>query len=182
MNAPSNLVRETVSASEWDCRVSLAGMYRIFDRLGWTELIFNHISLRLPDQPSMFLLNPFGLHYSEICASNLVKVDINGAIHSPTGHGINPAGFTPHSMIHQHVPNAHCVMHTHTNAGMAVACYEGGLSGDNFYAAQLIDQVAYHDFEGITVHADEGPRLLASIANKPAVILRNHGLLAGGKA
>jgi ribulose-5-phosphate 4-epimerase/fuculose-1-phosphate aldolase len=182
MTTPSTLVRESVSAAEWTCRVELAGMYRIFDRLGWTEMIFNHISLRLPDQPHMFLLNPFGLHYSEVCASNLVKVDVNGAIHSPTGHGINPAGFTPHSTIHQHVPNAHCVMHTHTTAGMAVACFEGGLTGDNFYSAQLIDQVAYHDFEGITVHADEGPRLVNSIGNKKAVILRNHGLLAWGES
>ena len=94
---------------------------------------------------------------------------------------VNPAGFTVHAAIHDGMPDAHCVMHTHTTAGMAVACLQGGLQQTNFYTAQLHDMVAYHDFEGITVHADEGPRLLQSIGNRPAVILRNHGLLAWGQ-
>jgi ribulose-5-phosphate 4-epimerase/fuculose-1-phosphate aldolase len=169
-----------VSVQEWQARVRLAGVYHVFHHLGWTELIFNHISFRVPDQPGHFLLNPYGLHYSEVTPENLVKVDIHGNIAQQSAYGVNPAGFVPHATIHTNIPNAHCVMHTHTTAGMAVACSQGGLRMDNFYSAQLHNQVAYHDFEGITLHADEGPRLLASIGDKPAVILRNHGLLAWG--
>lgn len=168
------------SAQEWDARVQLAAAYRIFNLLGWTELIYNHISLRLPGEDKHFLINPFGLHYSEVTASNLVKIDLDGNIVGTSEWPVNPAGFTPHATIHAHIPAAHCVMHTHTTAGMAVACLEDGLSMSNFYSAQLHGKLAYHDFEGITVHAGEGPRLLASIGDRPAVILRNHGLLAWG--
>lgn len=168
------------SAQEWDARVQLAAAYRIFNLLGWTELIYNHISLRLPGAEKHFLINPFGLHYSEVTASNLVKIDLAGNIVGPADWPINPAGFTPHATIHANIPSAHCVMHTHTTAGLAVACLEDGLSMSNFYSAQLYGKLAYHDFEGITVHADEGPRLLASIGDRQAVILRNHGLLAWG--
>ncbi len=172
--------KNSVSAAEWQARTRLAGVYHVFDYLGWTELIFNHISLRIPDQDGHFLLNPYGLHYSEVTPENLVKVDINGQIQQDSPHGVNPAGFVPHSQIHRHIPNAHCVMHTHTTAGMAVACSQRGLTMDNFYSAQLYGQVAYHDFEGITLHAEEGPRLVNSIGHKQAVFLRNHGLLAWG--
>ena len=165
---------------EWQARVELAATYRIFDMLGWTELIYNHISLRVPGDGNHFLINPFGLHYSEVTASNLVKIDLAGNIVGESKWPVNPAGFTPHATIHAHIPDAHCVMHTHTTAGLAVACLEDGLSMSNFYSAQLHDKLAYHDFEGITVHPDEGPRLLASIGNRQAVILRNHGLLAWG--
>ena len=167
-----------IGAAEWAARVQLAAAYRIFDRLGWTELIYNHISLRVPDASGHILLNPFGLHYSEVCASNLVRVDVQGRIVGHSDWPINPAGFTFHGAIHQTLPEAHCVMHIHTTPTMAVCCLEEGLSYTNFYAAQLHGKVAYHDFEGITVHADEGPRLIANIGEKPAVILRNHGLLA----
>ena len=165
---------------EWKARVELAATYRIFDMLGWTELIYNHISLRVPGDGNHFLINPFGLHYSEVTASNLVKIDLAGNIVGESKWPVNPAGFTPHATIHANIPDAHCVMHTHTTAGLAVACLEDGLSMSNFYSAQLHDKLAYHDFEGITVHPDEGPRLLASIGNRQAVILRNHGLLAWG--
>jgi len=165
---------------EWQARVELAATYRIFDMLGWTELIYNHISLRVPGDGNHFLINPFGLHYSEVTASNLVKIDLAGNIVGESKWPVNPAGFTPHATIHANIPDAHCVMHTHTTAGLAVACLEDGLSMSNFYSAQLHDKLAYHDFEGITVHPDEGPRLLASIGNRQAVILRNHGLLAWG--
>jgi len=169
------------SPEEWDARVQLAAAYRIFHHIGWTELIYNHISLRLPGPETQFLINPFGLHYSEVTASNLLKIDLQGNIIGRADWPFNPAGFTPHATIHASIPSAHCVMHTHTTAGMAVACLEEGLSMSNFYSAQLHDKVAYHDFEGITVHEDEGPRLLRSIGNKPAVILRNHGLLVWGE-
>jgi len=168
------------SEHEWAARVQLAAAYRIFNHLGWTELIYNHISVRVPGPETQFLINPFGLHYSEVTASNLLKIDLQGNIIGRADYPFNPAGFTPHATIHGAIPSAHCVMHTHTTAGMAVACSEDGLSMSNFYSAQLYDKVAYHEFEGITVHPDEGPRMLKSIGDKPAVILRNHGLLAWG--
>ena len=169
-----------MNESERDARVELAACYRIFAQLGWTELIYNHITLRLPGPEKHFLINPFGLHYSEVCASNLVKIDLDGNIIGASEWPVNPAGFTIHAAIHDRIADAHCVMHTHTTAGMAVACSAAGLSMSNFYAVQLHDKLAYHDFEGITVHADEGPRLIRNIGDKPAVILRNHGLLAWG--
>ena len=174
-----------IHPDEWRERVQLAACYRVFDLLGWTEMIYNHITVRLPDSVTggarHFLINPFGLHYSEVTASNLVKIDIEGRKQDAGNPWpVNPAGFTVHSAIHQHLPEAHCVMHTHTTAGLAVACTQGGLAQNNFYSAQLHGQVAYHDFEGITVHTDEAPRLLANIDGKPAVILRNHGLLTWG--
>ena len=171
---------------EWRARVQLAACYRIFAMLGWTEMIYNHITLRVPDSASgsdkQFLINPFGLHYSEVSASNLVKIDLQGRILDGSRHPINPAGFTVHSAIHNNIADAHCVMHTHTTAGLAVACTQSGLAQNNFYSAQLDDLVAYHDFEGITVHADEAPRLLHNMGQKPLLILRNHGLLAWGPA
>jgi ribulose-5-phosphate 4-epimerase/fuculose-1-phosphate aldolase len=164
--------------------VQLAACYRIFDMLGWTEMIYNHITLRLPASVSgndkQFLINPFGLHYSEVTASNLLKIDVKGNKLDDNPWPVNPAGFTVHAAIHDHLPDAHCVMHTHTTAGLAVACTQGGLAQNNFYSAQMHDEVAYHDFEGITVHADEAPRLLANLGNKPVLILRNHGLLSWG--
>jgi len=167
-----------MTTAEREARIQLAAAYRIFDYLGWTELIYNHITLRLPGPERHFLINPFGLRYAEVKVSNLVKIDLAGNVVGKSQWPVNPAGFTIHGAIHAGIPNAHCVMHTHTTAGMAVACSQGGLSMSNFYSAQLHGKVAYHDFEGVTVHADEGPRLIANIGDKPAVILRNHGLLA----
>ena len=182
MNA---VLKPAMHPDEWAARVQLAACYRIFDMLGWTEMIYNHITVRLPDSVTggekQFLINPFGLHYREVQASNLVKVDIEGKVLSGGPWGINAAGFAPHAALHAHVPGAHCVMHTHTTAGVAVASLQGGLSQSNFYSAQLHDMVAYHAFEGITIHAEEGPRVLASIGTRPAVILRNHGLLSWGQ-
>ncbi|MDB5819703.1 MAG: class aldolase, partial [Rhizobacter sp.] len=144
------------------------------------ELIYNHITVRIPGPERHFLINPFGLHYSEVTPANLVKIDLEGRIVGDSAWPVNPAGFTVHAAIHAGLPDAHCVMHTHTTAGCAVACSQVGLSMDNFYSAQLHGRVATHDFEGITIHSEEGPRLLASISDRQAVILRNHGLLAWG--
>jgi ribulose-5-phosphate 4-epimerase/fuculose-1-phosphate aldolase len=170
---------------EWAVRVELAACYRVFAMLGWTEMIYNHITLRLPDSVTggqkEFLINPFGLHYSEVTASNLLKIDLQGRKLDESPWQVNPAGFTVHAAIHDNLPEAHCVMHTHTTNGLAVACSQAGLAQNNFYSAQLHGMVAYHDFEGITVHPDETPRLLKNIGSKPAVILRNHGLLAWAK-
>jgi ribulose-5-phosphate 4-epimerase/fuculose-1-phosphate aldolase len=163
------------SEAEWEARVQLAACYRIFAYLGWSELIYNHISLRVPGEDGHFLINPFGLHYTEVTASNLVKVDVHGHVVGHSDWPINPAGFTFHGAIHAARPQAHCVMHVHTTPTMAVCCTEEGLSYTNFYAAQLWGKVAYHDFEGITVHLDEGERILASAGDKPVLMLRNHG-------
>ncbi len=184
MNAVLKPVAAAMHPDEWQARVQLAACYRIFDLLGWTEMIYNHITVRLPESVSggqkQFLINPFGLHYSEVTASNLLKIDLKGNKLDDNPWPVNPAGFTVHSAIHEGVENAHCVMHTHTTSGLAVACTATGLAQNNFYSAQLHGLVAYHDFEGITVHAQETPRLLKSMGNKPAVILRNHGLLTWG--
>jgi ribulose-5-phosphate 4-epimerase/fuculose-1-phosphate aldolase len=165
---------------ERKARVELAACYRVFDMLGWTEMIFNHITVRVPGPELRFLINPFGLHYREVTASSLVLIDSEGNPVRDTQWPVNRAGFVIHSAIHSSIPNAHCVMHTHTTTGVAVSCLKDGLSPHNFYGAMLHGQVAYHDFEGITVDPGEKERLVADIGNKPAVVLRNHGLLAWG--
>jgi ribulose-5-phosphate 4-epimerase/fuculose-1-phosphate aldolase len=184
MNAVLKPRAASVHPDEWKERVQLAACYRVFAMLGWTEMIYNHITVRLPDSVTggqkQFLINPFGLHYSEVTASNLLKIDLKGNKLDDNPWPVNPAGFTVHSAIHEGIGDAHCVMHTHTTAGVAVACTQGGLRQSSFYSAQLHDMVAYHDFEGITIHADEAPRLLANMGTKPVVILRNHGLLSWG--
>lgn len=174
-----------VSSVEWHLRLELAACYRLFDFMGWTELIFNHITLRVPrpvndDGKPCFLINPYGLHYSEVTARNLVKVDIDGKQPDGGDRPVNPAGMVIHTAVHAARDDAHCVMHTHTTAGMAVACKQHGLRTDNFYSAQLAGQVAYHDFEGITTNPAECDRLVTSLGSRPVMILRNHGLLAIG--
>lgn len=164
-----------IAAEEWAARVQLAAAYRIVDHLGWTELIYNHISLRVPGEAGHYLINPFGLTYAEVCASNLIKVDLQGRIVGESRWPINPAGATFHGAIHATLPQAHCVIHVHTTPTMAVCCLEDGLAFTNFYAAQLHGKVAYHEFEGITVHPEEGARMLASAQGKPVLLLRNHG-------
>lgn len=179
------LQKPDIHPDEWKARVELAACYRVFAMLGWTEMIYNHITVRLPDSATggqtQFLINPFGLHYTEVTASNLLKIDLRGNKLDDSPWPVNPAGFTVHAALHDGLPDAHCVMHTHTTAGMAVACTQGGLAQNNFYSAQLHGLVAYHDFEGITIHTDEAPRLLQNMGAKPLVILRNHGLLAWAK-
>ena len=171
-----------LTEAERAARVELAACYRIFDHLGWTEMIFNHITLRVPGPERVFLINPFGLHYREVTASSLVAIDVDGNPVRPTPYPINRAGFVIHSAVHRSLPEAHCVMHTHTTSGMAVACLKSGLSHYSFNGAQLYGRVAYHEFEGITVDECEQDRMLASIGDKRAVILRNHGLLAWGSS
>jgi ribulose-5-phosphate 4-epimerase/fuculose-1-phosphate aldolase len=169
-----------MTGAERSARVELAACYRIFDLLGWTELIFNHITVRVPGPEVRFLINPFGLQYREVTATNLVLIDIEGNPLRETGWPVNRAGFVIHSAVHGAVKDAHCVMHTHTTTGIAVACLKEGLSPHNFYGAMLHGRVAYHDFEGITVEPGEKERLIRDLGDKPAMILRNHGLLAWG--
>jgi ribulose-5-phosphate 4-epimerase/fuculose-1-phosphate aldolase len=173
-----------IAPEEWSLRLELAACYRLFDHLGWAESIYNHITLRVPTSdgaPEIFLINPYGLHYCEVTASNLIAIDAAGRKVSDSPWPVNPAGFVIHSAVHRARPDAHCVMHTHTTAGMAVACKEGGLRSDNFYSAALHGNVAYHDFEGVTTGTGEQPRLVASLGETCEVlILRNHGLLTVG--
>jgi ribulose-5-phosphate 4-epimerase/fuculose-1-phosphate aldolase len=170
-----------MSVAEWEARVELAACYRIFDMLGWTELIFNHITLRLPGPERHFLINPYGLWYREVTASNLVKIDIAGNVIGSSEWPVNRAGFVIHSAIHAAREDAHCIMHTHTTAGLAIACQRDGLRPDNFYSALLHGHVAYHDFEGVTTRDEEKPRLVRSLGDKSYLILRNHGLLTCGR-
>jgi len=169
------------SREEKDARVQLAACYRIFDMLGWIEMIFNHITLRLPGPERHFLINPYGLWYREVTASNLVKIDIDGKVIGESNWPVNRAGFVIHSAIHAAREDAHCIMHTHTTAGTAIACQRDGLLPDNFYSALLYGDVAYHDFEGVTTRDDEKLRLVRSLGQKNCLILRNHGLLACGR-
>jgi ribulose-5-phosphate 4-epimerase/fuculose-1-phosphate aldolase len=167
--------------AERKARVELAACYRIFDMLGWTELIFNHITLRVPGGEPRFLINPFGLHYREITASSLVLIDLEGNVLRESKWPVNRAGFVIHSAIHGSLPQAHCVMHTHTTNGIAVSCLKDGISSDNFYGAMLHGRVAYHELQGVTVDLAERDSLVRDLGDKQVMILRNHGLLSWGR-
>jgi len=166
-----------MAAEEWAVRLELAALYRAFDWLGWTELVYNHITAKVPGADNHYLINPYGLWYSEVTATNLVKIDLAGKAVDGSKFPVNIAGFVIHSAIHAARADAHCIIHTHSTAGSAVACKKEGLRYDNFYSATLFGQVAYHEFEGVTTDAAEQPRLVASLGAKPVLILRNHGLL-----
>ena len=170
------------SDAEWAARLELAACYRIFDHLGWSESIYNHISVKVPDDDGAFLINPYGLLYSEVCASNLVKIDIDGNIVGSGTYPVNKAGFVQHSYFHRNVPWAHAICHTHTTATMAVSSLKGGLQPVNFYACNFAGRIGYHDFEGVTVRSEEGDRLLANLGEKRVLMLRNHGPVILGKS
>src|SRR5690348_6489355 len=169
-----------MTEGERKARVELAACYRVFDMLGWTEMIFNHITLRVPGTEPRFLINPFSLHYREVTASSLVLIDLDGNVLRESKWPVNRAGYVIHSAIHGALPHAHCVMHTHTTNGVAVSCMKGGLSSDNFYGAMLHGRVAYHDLEGVTVDLGERERIVCDLGEKHVMILRNHGLLSWG--
>jgi ribulose-5-phosphate 4-epimerase/fuculose-1-phosphate aldolase len=170
-----------MSASEKDARQQLAACYRVFAMLGWDEMIYNHITVKLPDEDGAFLINPFGLHFSEVTASSLVKIDIDGNKLDDNPYPVNLAGFVQHAVFHKYLPDAHCIMHTHTTAGMAISSLEGGLRPVNFYACNFMGQIAYHDFEGVTVRSEEGERLVEHLGGKRVMLLKNHGILVMGK-
>jgi ribulose-5-phosphate 4-epimerase/fuculose-1-phosphate aldolase len=169
-----------IHPDEWELRVQLAAAYRIVHMLGWSELIWTHNTVRVPGAEHHFLINPYGLRFDEVCASNLVKVDLDGNIIGESDHEINPAGFVIHSAIHMLRPDVRCVMHTHTVAGMAVAALEDGLLPISMYALGYYGAVAYHDFEGPSLDLEERQRLAKDLGDKDVLILRNHGLLACG--
>ena len=179
--ATAVLRNSQISESEWKARQELAACYRVFAMLGWDESIYNHITVKVPDEDDAFLINPFGLHFSEVKASNLVKIDIDGNKLDDNPYPVNLAGFVQHSVFHRNLPDAHCIAHTHTTAGMAVASLEGGLQPINFYAANWVGQIAYHDFEGVTVRSEEGTRLIEHLGDKRAMLLKNHGILVMGR-
>ena len=170
-----------VTDEEWQLRLELAALYRLVDYFGWTEMIYNHITLRVPGPEPQFLINPFGFNYSEVTARNLVKINLQGDKLDGSPHPILRAGFVIHSAIHAARPDAHCIIHTHTTAGMAVACKDDGLRHDNNYSAMLYGKVSYHEFEGVATNLEEQPRLVASLGDKPIMILRNHGLILIGE-
>ena len=163
-------------------RVNLAACYRLVAHFDMDDSIYTHISARVPGTDDHFLINPYGLMFNEITASSLVTVDINGTVlDDPDGYGINPAGFTIHSAIHSARHDVDCVLHTHTVAGVAVSCQEDGLLPLNQWAMQFYERVAYHDYESIALDLSERERLVADIADRPVLILRNHGLLTAGR-
>ncbi len=164
--------------SERAARIQLAQCYRLIDYLGWTEMIFNHISLRLSGK-GRYLVNPFGLNYDEVTPDNLLVVGVDGQLLDQSSYKPNPAGFALHGAIHGARDDIHCVIHTHTSPISAVAMKPDGFTHDNFYGAQLTGRVGYHLFEGITLYDDERSRMLDSLGDKHVLVLRNHGVAVG---
>lgn len=175
-------VKQRVSAQEWEARVELAALYRLVGHYRWTDTIYTHISLRTPGEDS-FLINPFGYLYEEITASCLVKVNLQGEVlDDATGLGINKAGFVIHSAIHAAREDVHCVLHTHTRAGVAVSAHEEGLLPISQHSTLFVGRIGYHDYEGFAVHPPEQARLVANLGQHSAMILRNHGLIVAGRS
>lgn len=173
-------VKKQCSPQEWQTRVDLAAAYRLVASYGWDDLIFTHISARVPGTENEFLINPFGLMFDEVSASNLVKINGNGDKVDDSPFPVNPAGFTIHSAVHQVRHDAMCVIHLHTIAGTAVSTHPDGLLPLNQTAMLVRDDVAYHDFEGVAVDLDERPRLVRDLGEKNIMLLRNHGTLTLG--
>ncbi len=170
--SPSN---DEMTEEEWAARQELAACYRIFAMLGWDESIYNHITLKIPNETGAFLINPFGLHFSEVKASNLIKIDIDGNKLDGSDYPVNKAGFVQHALFHRHLADAHCIIHTHTTATMAVCSLKDGLQPVNFYACNFQGRIGYHTFEGITVREEEGDRLRTNLGDHRILMLRNHG-------
>src|SRR6476646_5051479 len=169
-----------MSPEERQIRTDLAAAYRAVAMYGWDDLVFTHISARVPGPEHHFLINPYGMLFEEITASSLVKVDLDGAIVAPTEYYINPAGFTIHSAIHAAREDALCVMHLHTDAGVGVAAQKGGLLPLTQNSLLVIPNLAYHGYEGVALNFDERERLVADLGDKKLMLLRNHGTLSVG--
>jgi len=174
-------VRESVSSEEWQARVDLAAAYRLVAHYVWDDLVFTHISARVPGPEHHFLINPYGMMFEEITASSLLKVDLDGNIVMATSYQINPAGFTIHSAVHAAREDALCVIHLHTDYGIAVSAQQDGLLPISQQALFALSSLAYHDYEGLALNEEEKPRLVADLGNKTFLILRNHGLLTVGQ-
>ena len=175
-------IRKLVSSEEWQVRVDLAAAYRLVADFGWDDLVFTHISARVPGPDHHFLINPYGMMFEEITASSLVKVDLEGNIVMDSEYHINPAGFTIHSAVHAAREDALCVMHLHTDCGIAVSAQENGLLPISQQALFVLASLGYHDYEGLALNDDEKPRLVGDLGKKTFLILRNHGLLTVGQS
>ncbi len=173
-------VRAQVTEEEWQTRVDLAACYRLIAMHGWDDLVFTHISARVPGPDEHFLINAYGLLFEEMTASSLVKVDLEGNIVLDTPHFINPAGFTIHSAVHEARTDVACVVHTHSKAGVAVSAQAGGLLPLSQTSLFPLASIGYHDYEGVALNAEEKPRLVADLGERAFLILRNHGLLTAG--
>jgi len=175
----SDTLRTRVSPEEWQARVDLAAAYRLVALYGWDDLIFTHISVKIPGTEH-FLINPYGMMFEEITASSLVKINLAGEKMEDTPWPINPAGFTIHSCVHEARPDLQCVMHTHSINGVAVSAQKNGvlpLSQQSFF---VLSSLAYHDYEGVALLEGEKPRLVRDLGDKTFLMLRNHGLLTTG--
>ena len=175
------LLRDKVSTEEWQLRCDLAAAYRLVALHGWGDLVFTHISARLPGAEHQFLINPYGLMFEEITASSLIRVDQDGNKLQDSPFPVNPAGFTIHSAVHAARDDAGCVLHTHTRAGVAVSAQKCGLLPISQQSTFVLASLAYHDYEGVAFRPDEKPRLQADLGDKHFLCLRNHGLLTVGR-
>jgi ribulose-5-phosphate 4-epimerase/fuculose-1-phosphate aldolase len=174
------MVHDLVSPEEWQVRIDLAAAYRLVAHYGWDDLVFTHISARVPGPEHHFLINPYGMMFEEITASSLVKVDLAGKIVMASEYSINPAGFTIHSAVHAAREDALCVMHLHTEYGIAVSAQRDGLLPISQQSLFVLASLGYHDYEGLALNEEEKPRLVADLGRKTFLILRNHGLLTVG--
>jgi len=174
-------VKELVPEQEWNARVDLAAAYRLVAHYGWDDLIFTHLSARVPGPEHHFLINPYGMMFEEITASSLVKINLQGEIVTPSPYFINPAGFTIHSAVHAAREDALCVIHLHTDFGIAVSAQTNGLLPVSQQALFSLTSLAYHEYEGLALNEDEKSRLVSDLGDKTNMILRNHGLLTVGK-
>ena len=182
MSDSTSPIRSVVSEAEWDQRVNLAACYRLVAQFGWDDLIFTHISARVPGPEHHFLINPYGMLFSEITASGLVKVDLEGRKVMDSPYDINPAGFTIHSAIHAAREDAKCVLHVHSINGVAVSAQSQGVLPISQHSIFVLSSLAYHDYEGVALNEDEKPRLVRDLSNKRFFMLRNHGLLTVGES
>ncbi|MFO1494085.1 MAG: class II aldolase/adducin family protein [Lysobacterales bacterium] len=173
-------VRASVSAEEWQIRVDLAACYRLIAAYGWSDLVFTHISAKLPGPDEHFLINPYGALFEEITASSLVKVDLAGNIVGEAAFPVNPAGFTIHSAVHAARPDVACVLHTHTVNGIGVSAQRQGLLPISQQSIFVLASLGYHDYEGVALREDEKPRLVSDLGARTFLMLRNHGLLTVG--
>jgi ribulose-5-phosphate 4-epimerase/fuculose-1-phosphate aldolase len=185
MNSSQNAHAEAlppngISAAEWAARIDLAAAYRLYAHFGWDDLVFTHISCRVPDEPGHFLINPYGYLFDEITASSLLKVNYQGVKVADSPHDVNPAGFTIHSAVHAARLDAHCVMHAHSINGCAVSAQADGLRPLSQQSLFVLASLAYHDYEGVALNDDEKPRLVEHLGDRNFLMLRNHGLLTVG--
>lgn len=183
MNAPEPKIpsrQHDVTAAEWQARVDLAAAYRLVAHFRWDDLVFTHVTVRVPGTEDQFLINPYGFMFDEITASSLVKVDLAGNKLDDSPYPVNPAGFTIHSAIHAARHDAACVLHTHTLNGVAVSAQEAGVLPISQQSIFVLGSLAYHDYEGVALRDDEKPRLVADLGDKNYLMLRNHGLLTLG--